>query len=581
MLRSIAGCLLLASSTVFVPGARAQSSLASRVLVVYDSNSSDSSAVAAHYKTARGIPAANMCPLAIPPATGTGPSPSDYVNLIKLPVRSCLNTVGSSQILYIVLAYIRPYYISFSLINDNAVDSYLADIWDQYTTQTFDIPTATHRYYVENQSQGNVYAPFQSLAAYRALGRYALIYSVWRLDGATPAIAQGLVDQALQAEAAGGPISQVQNALPNACIDMRFDPTTVADVGSLAGDWDLLRASLFLGASGAFNVVADENGTTFGTAPAPLQCPNSGLYAGWYNYFSYNDAFSWDTGSIGWDLDSAGLGDPRNGPSWSTNALKKGIAVTSGSVGEPYLEGIPRPSGVIHDLMEGANVGDAFLRNTRWIKWKMINVGDPLYQPYPNKLPPFNTTDAANSLSLSVRSVVPSTSVLGTVTLSAPAPANGATVSLSSDAAATFPSSVTIPAGATSANFVLTTLPATNTTYIQLTASAAAPSFSAKNTITVYPLLGGVGFAQNPFKGGGSLLAAVFLDASAPLGGVTVQLSSDNPTVASVPASVAVPQGLSQVLFQIQTSAVAANTNVNITSSYAGATPIATLTVTP
>jgi hypothetical protein len=38
----------------------------------------------------------------------------------------------------------------------------------------------------------------------------------------------------------------------------------------------------------------------------------------------------------------------------------------------------------------------------------MINAGDPLYQPYPNKLPPFNTTDAANSLSLSVRSAVPS-----------------------------------------------------------------------------------------------------------------------------------------------------------------------------
>ncbi len=102
-----------------------------------------------------------------------------------------------------------------------------------------------------------------------------------------------------------------------------------------------------------------------------------------------------------------------------------------------------------------------------------------------------------------------------------------------------------------------------------------------KNTIVVNPLLAGVGFAQNPVKGGGTLLAGVFLSASAPLDGITVQLSSDHPSVASVPASVVVPQGLSQVLFQIQTSTVAANTAVQITSSYAGAVQTATLTVTP
>ena len=37
------------------------------------------------------------------------------------------------------------------------------------------------------------------------------------------------------------------------------------------------------------------NGEVFGTDPAPL-CPNTALYAGWYNYGRYNDAFSWAVG---------------------------------------------------------------------------------------------------------------------------------------------------------------------------------------------------------------------------------------------------------------------------------------------
>src|SRR5260370_39665640 len=149
-------------------------------------------AIANYYAGKRGIPTANMCPIALGnDSTLPNMSLSDYTNLVKLPVRNCLNTVGPQNILYIVLAYIQPYDITLQP-NNNAIDSHLADVWDQYTTQTFSVvPSAPHRYYVETQSEGNVYSPFQSLAAYRALGRYALIYSVWRLDGATAAIAQG------------------------------------------------------------------------------------------------------------------------------------------------------------------------------------------------------------------------------------------------------------------------------------------------------------------------------------------------------------------------------------------------------
>src|SRR5712691_3515774 len=63
------------------------------------------------------------------------------------------------------------------------------------------------------------------------------------------------------------------------------------------------------------------------------------------------------------------------------------------------------------------------------------------------------------SLTLSPSSVTGGSSSIGTVTLSAPAPAGGAQVTLSSNdpPVATVPSSVTVPAAATSATFTVST----------------------------------------------------------------------------------------------------------------------------
>jgi len=323
--------------------------------------------------------------------------------------------------------------------------------------------------------------------------------------------------------------------------------------------------------------------TSFGVGSSP-DCLNTGLYAGWYNYGSYNNAFSWDLGSIGWDLDSGALVDTRSGPWWGTGAIAKGIAVTSGPLAEPYLEGIARPA-VVLSLLEGANVGDAFLRNTRWLKWMILNVGDPLYQPFPGGVAPFNATLAANSIALflnqsTFRQYVGGVPLAVNVSLASPAPANGLTVTLTTNASGVaFPTSLTIPGGETSAIVAGTTTAVTAESDVQLTATAG--SISATNTISVYPLLSGVGFANNPAVGGGTLQATIGLNSNAPLGGAVVQLSSNTPSVAAVPASVTVPAGLTQASFSITTSAVTANTMVNITSSYAGASNTAALTVEP
>lgn len=350
-------------------------SLNNRVLVVYAGNSRDSENVAKYYASVRHIPPANLCAIKLRDLEAPLLSEADYERDVKTPVATCLNKIGKDKILYIVLAYIRPYRLDPGGLHNYALDAFLADIWDYYSAQVFaPMPRLVHPYYASNRALENVYIPFVSLASFRSPPEAPIIYSVWRLDGPTPAIARSLVDKALKAEAAHGPVGQ-------ACIDEREDPRPYPYQGPRAGDWDLYRAARFLSAAG-YKVLEDTLPTEFGTPPSP-GCPGAAFYSGWYKYNHYNDAFTWNDGAIGFHLDSASVLDPRRGDNWSFHALERGITVTSGAMDEPYLAGLPRPDGVFHDLLAGANVGDAFLRNTRFLKWMIINIGDPLYTPFP------------------------------------------------------------------------------------------------------------------------------------------------------------------------------------------------------
>ena len=81
--------------------------------------------------------------------------------------------------------------------------------------------------------------------------------------------------------------------------------------------------------------------------------------------------------------------------------------------------------------------------------------------------------------------------------------------------------------------------------------------------------------------GGGSTTGTVTLGAPAPAGGAFVSLTSDNRTVASVPAdSITIPAGATTGTFTVNTTAVTAGTPVGITALYT-TSRTATLTVNP
>ena len=188
-----------------------------------------------------------------------------------------------------------------------------------------------------------------------------------------------------------------------------------------------------------------------------------------------------------------------------------------------------------------------------------------------------------SSVSLSPAVVLGGTSSAGTVTLSGPAPAGGATVSLTSGntAAVQVPPSVTVAAGATAASFTATTSPVPWDTAVTVTAAYDGASRSATLTVrTPLAALASLSLSPTTVVGGGSTTGTVALDRAAPVGGVMITLTSSNTAAAQVPSTVTVPAEATTATFTATTSPVGSNTPVILTALLDDVSRTATLTVT-
>jgi hypothetical protein len=87
-------------------------------------------------------------------------------------------------------------------------------------------------------------------------------------------------------------------------------------------------------------------------------------------------------------------------------------------------------------------------------------------------------------------------------------------------------------------------------------------------------------FSPNPVVGGVGAQGTLFLNSGAPQGGLTISLASSNPSIVTLPSSVAVPAGEDSVAFTVNTSPVAVDTSVTITADLDGVNTSASLLVT-
>ena len=170
--------------------------------------------------------------------------------------------------------------------------------------------------------------------------------------------------------------------------------------------------------------------------------------------------------------------------------------------------------------------------------------------------------------------------VYGRVNLVAAAPTGGVTVNLSdnSDSLDT-PSSVFVPAGASTATFVVNTSPVPSQANRLITATSGSSSKSA--TVALLPS-GVKTLTLDPtsVQGGSSSIGTVTLSFPAVAAGATVTLT-DNSSAITTPGSMSIAGGASSGTFTVNTSPVTATYNRTISASYNAVMRTAILTLTP
>ncbi len=249
-----------------------------------------------------------------------------------------------------------------------------------------------------------------------------------------------------------------------------------------------------------------------------------------------------------------------------------GIVVTLSS-SNPTIAGVP----VSVVVNQGATSASFMVRTSTVVRTSMATIS-ATYSGQVQQAT-LTVTPILSSVVLSPSSVFGGGSSVGTVTLAASAPQDGAVISLSSSnpAVASVPNSVTVQGGAVTAGFTVTSGAVSQATSVTITATYAGASQAAVLMIT--PVLSSLTFTPAAVMAGGSSVGMVLLSGAAPAGGVVVVISSSSSSVAAVPNSVTVPAGATSATFTVTTNSVSQSTNVTITASYDGINVAATLPV--
>lgn len=213
--------------------------------------------------------------------------------------------------------------------------------------------------------------------AERPVQRELPVLMVSRLDAPTAKSAMRLVDRAMEVER--------QGLAGTVYLDARG--VQAASPSDTYGRYDQSLRDLhaFITRHSSYKVVLENTEARF---HRPGEAPDVALYIGWYRLRQYEDAFTFQPGAIGYHMASAeAVSLHRTGESgWCKNALERGITATLGSVGEPYLDTFPEPLEFTALLMTGRySLVESYYLTSRWVSWRMLLVGDPLYNPWKNE----------------------------------------------------------------------------------------------------------------------------------------------------------------------------------------------------
>ena len=347
-----------------------------RMLVIYNADEPDSLAVAEHYLAARDLPDSALCPTT--PGAIDAIDASVYSAGVGQPVLDCIDGEWERYLVFVTV-WGMPYRVTGAARDIADSSNIVPASLDALLTAPYrqgDLPVSPiySPYFRATDSMGGIYEEGVPIAQWRAEGG-ANFYLVTRLDGATPADAMRLVDDAIAAE--------TTHLTGLAYVDRGWQVRDDTDAfGSYQSvEWELTRLVEVFEAAG-FATVYDENDAEIGTAPAPLAGTDALYYGGWYSFNNYNDVWDWNFGSISLHFDSCSACDPRGGPNWSANVLQRGAVATMGAVAEPYVAGLMGYDQFYRFLFQGYSFAEAGYMATPVAEWMATFLGDPLYRPY-------------------------------------------------------------------------------------------------------------------------------------------------------------------------------------------------------
>lgn len=364
------------------------------VVVIYNSRVAASKKLAEYYATQRDVPKAQVLGFSLPDTENM--TRAEYSDKLEKPLAKRLesgklwrigtlevpntngrptrieNRVVESKIRYAVLCYGVPLRIlpDATLLepaemrmrpelrrNEAAVDSELACL-----------PLLKTEYPRVGLMNNPVYGVTNAAWIHPTNG----VLMVARLDGPTPEIARGLVDQARQAEQDG--------LWGRAYIDLR----NTTELGLKPGD-DWIRTAGEVCKTVGFETVIDPGGGMF---PTGFPMSQIAFYAGWYSE-NVIGAFDSPTiefmpGAFAYHLHSFSAASLRvTNRNWVGPLLAKGVTATMGTVNEPYLGGTPDIGAfAARFLFFGMTFGEAACAGQNVLSWQTTVVGDPLYRPF-------------------------------------------------------------------------------------------------------------------------------------------------------------------------------------------------------
>lgn len=319
-----------------------------RVLVVENTRSDDSVAIANYYQIKHKLPRANLVRIAAPVEEEC--SLQEFHDQIEAPIKAYL-AAGKLKIDYIVLTKGLAIRTHEGPAGGFSVDSLLATMdWAQLTTRS------PNPYYGRNER-------FQH-------SRYNL-YLVTRLIGYTRADCLRLVDAALAARPSKGPFL------------IHTGPGHEDDGYRPVND-GMREAHQILTKRGMQSVL--DTAARFPGATAPLAGYFSwGSNDGRFDKAAYN-SLGFLSGAIAETAvsTSARTFENPNAPGQSLigDLIAQGVTGCKGYVSEPFADSIARADILFARYTAGYTLAESFYMASQYIHWKDMVIGDPICAPY-------------------------------------------------------------------------------------------------------------------------------------------------------------------------------------------------------